>query len=62
MPYLNVDDGVDEHPKIEALSDAAYRLWKASLSYCSRNETDGLVPVGKALRLTASASKKVVSE
>lgn len=25
MPYLNIDDGMDEHPKIEALSDAAFR-------------------------------------
>jgi hypothetical protein len=26
MPYLNIDDGIDEHPKVDALSDAAYRL------------------------------------
>lgn len=26
MPYLNIDDGMDEHEKIDALSDAAYRL------------------------------------
>lgn len=25
MPYLNIDDGMDEHPKIEGLSDAAFR-------------------------------------
>lgn len=25
MPYLNIDDGIDEHPKVEALSDAAFR-------------------------------------
>ena len=25
MPYLNLDDNYPDHPKIEALSDAAYR-------------------------------------
>lgn len=29
MPYLNIDDGMDEHPKVERLSDAAFRmLWR----------------------------------
>ena len=27
MPYLNIDDGMDEHPKVDALSDAAFRLY-----------------------------------
>jgi hypothetical protein len=62
MPYLNIDDGIDEHPKVEALSDAAYRLWKASLSYCSRVGTDGVVMLGKARRLTATGNDAVAAE
>lgn len=43
MPFLLVDDGFDEHRKIEALSDRAYRLHHCGLTHCSRNLTDGLV-------------------
>ena len=25
MPYLNIDDGIDEHPEVDALSDAEFR-------------------------------------
>jgi hypothetical protein len=62
MPYLNIDDGIDEHPKVDALSDAAYRLWKASLSYCSRNMTDGVVTLSKARRLTVTGKDAVAAE
>lgn len=43
MPYLLVDDCMDTHPKIETLSDRAYRLHMAGLQHCARNLTDGLV-------------------
>lgn len=62
MPYLNIDDGIDEHDKVEALTDAAYRLWKASLSHCSRNTTDGVVTLGKARRLTVTGTDSVAAE
>lgn len=62
MPYLNIDDGMDEHEKVEALSDAAYRLLMASLHYCARNLTDGFVPLSKARRLTATGDDVVAKE
>lgn len=62
MPYLNIDDKVDEHEKVEELSDAAYRLWKTSLSYCSRNMTDGVLKLSKARRLTATGTDAVAAE
>ena len=41
--YIRVHDGMDEHPKIEPLSDAAFRLLMRSWFYCSRNLTDGRI-------------------
>ncbi|HET7386914.1 MAG TPA: hypothetical protein VFJ19_09665 [Nocardioidaceae bacterium] len=41
MPYLNLDDNYPDHPKIEALSDAAYRLHGAALFYAARFRLDG---------------------
>jgi len=32
-----------EHPRIAALSDAAFRLWFDLICYCSRQETNGRV-------------------
>jgi len=36
LPYLNVDDGMDEHPKVDCLSDAAYRLLMRDICAWSR--------------------------
>lgn len=41
MPYLNIDDNYPDHPKIEALSDAAYRLHGAAMFYAARFRLDG---------------------
>lgn len=42
--YIRVHDGMDEHPKVEPLSDGAFRLLLRSWFYCSRNRTDGRMP------------------
>lgn len=62
MPYLNVDDGMDEHPKVEALSDAAFRLHVSAMLYSARRGTDGSIPRAKARRLTETASDAVAAE
>jgi hypothetical protein len=41
--YIRVHDGMDEHPKIEGLSDAAFRTFFRGLFYSSRQRTDGLL-------------------
>jgi hypothetical protein len=41
--YIRVHDGLDEHPKVEGLSDGAFRLLLTSWMYCSRNRTDGQI-------------------
>ena len=62
MPYLNIDDGMDEHPKIESLSDAAFRMYVSALLYAARRGTDGAVPRAKARRLSDTASDGGASE
>lgn len=51
MPYLNTDDGFPDHPKVDALTDGAFRLHVAGMHYCAKNTTDGLIPVGRVDRL-----------
>ena len=41
MPYLNLDDAYPDHPKVEALSDAAYRLHGSAMFYAARFRLDG---------------------
>jgi hypothetical protein len=44
MAYLAIDDQASDHPKIEALSDRAFRLWFKAVSYAKRFQTDGVIP------------------
>ncbi|KAB2809242.1 hypothetical protein F9L07_19570 [Pimelobacter simplex] len=62
MPYLNIDDGMDEHEKVEALSDAAFRLHMSAMLFCSRKLTDGFVSLSRARRLTASGGDGTAAE
>lgn len=65
MPWLQLDDVYDEDLRVEALSDAAFRLHHAGLYYCARNSTDGFLPAGRAERLTLlppRAFKKALAE
>lgn len=41
MVYLNLDDNYPDHPKIEALSDAAYRFHGSAMFYAARFQLDG---------------------
>jgi hypothetical protein len=51
MPYLNLDDNFADHPKVDALSDGAFRLHVAGLNYCARKLTDGVVEKHRVHRL-----------
>lgn len=42
--YITVHDGMPDHPKIEGLSDPAFRLLIECWCWCSRNLTDGQLP------------------
>lgn len=62
MPYLNNDDAEDENPRVEGLSDAAYRLREAAKKYAARNLTDGFVTRAKSRMLTATGKDAVWAE
>ncbi len=44
MSWLKVDDKFMDHPKIEGLTDRAFRMYMAGMVYCAAHETDGFVP------------------
>ena len=46
--WIKLDDGAANHPKIEALSDGAFRLWIHGLCYAATNLTDGRIPKAEA--------------
>lgn len=43
--FIVVHDGIADHPKIEPLSDKAFRLLIETWAWCSRQRTDGKVPL-----------------
>lgn len=51
MPWVNLDDAFPDHPKNDALTDAAFRLHVAGICYANRHLTDGLIPADKVTRL-----------
>jgi len=61
MPYLNLDDNYPDHPKVEALSDAAYRLHGAAMFYAARFGLDGYLRRGQ-LRARRNWSAKTERE
>ena len=52
--YVSIDHGMPENPKIIGLSDAAFRMFIEAICYCSRAQSDGIIP-GAALRRLGSA-------
>lgn len=62
MPYLNVDDNFADHPKVDALSDGAFRLHTAAMCYCAKNLTDGVVATHRVSRLTRTYKPSLVTE
>ncbi len=42
--YIKLHDGMPDHPKVDGLSDKAFRLLVETWCWCSRHLTDGYVP------------------
>lgn len=60
-PFITVHDGMPEHPKIEALSDGAFRLLVTTWCWCNRTRTDGRVKAASwAKRGTARARRELI--
>lgn len=60
--YIRVHDGLPDHPKVEPLSDAAFRLLMSVWCWCSRHLTDGYVPAAVwAKRGTARTRRELTA-
>lgn len=59
MAWINVDDQAIDHPKLAGLTDKAFRLWFAGLSYAQRFLTDGLLPAGVVPTLRGCSAKTI---
>jgi hypothetical protein len=53
---------MDEHPKLEFVSDAAFRLQVRALLYCARRTTDGFIPLEKVRQLRPGDADVVAAE
>jgi hypothetical protein len=62
VPYLNMDDGFAEHPKIDRLSDASFRLHVSGLLYSAKWLTDGRVDREKVRRLVPTYRPRALDE
>lgn len=62
MPYLNLDDNFADHPKVDALSDGAFRLHVSGLLYVSRHLLNGRLPGDKVTRLVPRFRKQSLTE
>lgn len=62
MPWANVDENFPEHPKVDGLSDLAFRLHVSGICYCARHLTDGLIPADKVPRLVPRFRKAALQE
>lgn len=57
--FVRLDHGMPENRKVMGLSDAAFRLYIEAICWCSRQESDGHIPVAFIKRLGRA---KVVRE
>ena len=59
MPWVRLDDGFYDNPKVLRAGDAAIGLYARALSYCGRHLTDGFVPTEFVRHLSAVADRLV---
>jgi hypothetical protein len=62
MPWVKLDDRFAEHPKVDSLSDPAFRLHVAGICYSARHRTDGLIGKTTAPRLVPQFRKAALQE
>lgn len=62
MGWVRLDDGFAEHPKIDALTDGAFRLHVAALGHAARHLTDGIVPEARLPRLVPRYKPALLAE
>lgn len=62
MTWVRLDDSFCDHPKVDGLSDAAFRLHVAGLCYSARFLTDGFVAVSRVDRLVRRYKPSLTAE
>lgn len=62
MPWVKLDDHFPDHPKVDTLSDGAFRLHVAGLCHCARMLTDGFVAYERVPRLVPKFRRGQVEE
>jgi hypothetical protein len=62
VTWLKLDDSFADHPKVDPLSDQAFRLHVAALCFCAHNLTDGRIPEGRPERLVRGFTAELVAE
>ena len=63
-PFVRLDHGMPENPKVAGISDSAFRLYVQAICWCSRQEQDGKIPAAMMRRLgpVKSATELVHAE
>lgn len=61
MSWLRLDDAFPDHPKVAALSDAAFRAHVTGMAYCARHLTDGFIPERKGREIAGDALDELMS-
>lgn len=59
--YVRINDGMPDNPKILDVGDLAGWLYVCGLCYCSRQLTDGAIPVAMVGRLTGLANYEALA-
>lgn len=60
--YIRLHDGMPDHPKIDDLSDAAFRLLVRVWCRCSQYQTDGVIRAKWWAKQKASARRELIGE
>lgn len=58
--YIRLHDGMPDHPKIDGLSDRAFRLLIETWCWCSRHLTDGRIPATTWRKRGTPASRQEI--
>jgi hypothetical protein len=62
MSWLKLDDQFPDHPKVAALSDAAFRCHVRGMAYCAEHLTDGFMPRRKAEEIAGACLPELIAK
>lgn len=62
MAWVKLDDGFTDHPKIDRAGPLAGWLYVCGLTYSARHLTDGFIPEGMVVRLSAITKPQTAVE